>query len=211
MTDWLGTAGPAAGFMLAGIPVCAVGLCSARPRVRVTALAASVVFLGVCVYLGRFDGLRHDNHKFDTTVFVWAGAVWRRALAGLALAALAAPLGLAAGRTVGCPRRLPAIAAGLAALLPAALGLAASSLLLQARVLALRTLPAEARVASLVEGIGLSTTLLAVAATASGLVLAALAVAWLRRGRGGARQPADGSGSSIGVNGGGSSPGSTAA
>ena len=94
----------------------------------------------LCTEAGQFDGQRHVNQKFDATFFVWVQSVELRALAGIVLVALAAPIGAAAGRLVpfGRGARL-----GLAALGPYGACLVASSARILREVPRMLGLPAR--------------------------------------------------------------------
>jgi hypothetical protein len=137
-------------------------------------LGLSVVALALGVSV--FDGESHarPDEKMDGTIFVWMGAVLRRALAGVVLVVLALPMSRAFARSERRERWwLPGVLLGG---LPG-VALAGSSLLIldtMKRVLDETSLANEQRIAELEQALGRSDALLGSAAA-----VAALGGAWL--------------------------------
>lgn len=169
---------PLAAWIVAGT---LASLVLARTRfAKWSVLLATLVLLasveGAC-----FDGERHLTNKFDATFFVWAQAVERRAVSGMAFALLGAPLGAVvshlARRGRGRGWWLGALALG-----PFGAGQLASSLSLQRAMRTVLTdgMAPDAKLGYLRTAVGHSTWLLGVGTIASVLAGVAIAVAAAR-------------------------------
>jgi hypothetical protein len=154
MRAWLASCGPTGWTLIAGTLVVLVGL---RTRLAGWFVVLGLGLLAVGAHLACFDGRPHLNPKLDATAFVWARAVWLRALAGLAALVLAAPLGQAAARLAGARRGW---LDGLLVLGSFGLGLLGSSLVLQATLRTVMAAEVPQRLAILRGGVAASTWLL---------------------------------------------------
>jgi len=160
--------------------VVAAALLVALTRTRLTRLAvyATPLLVVLCMEAGRFDGHRHLTQKFDATFFVWIEAVELRALSGLAVVLLAAPLGAVAAKLL--PARRGALI-GLAALGPCGVGLLASSALILRAVPVIVELPAvEDRLEALRTLVAQADAVLAAGTLLSVVVCASLGIGMLR-------------------------------
>jgi len=110
-----------------------------RSRFARVAVFVSPVFILWCMEVGRFDGQRHVNQMFDATFFVWVQTLALRALAGLALVLLAAPVGAAIDELLSTRR---GALLGLATLGPCGMGQLASSVLVLREVPRMLSMPA---------------------------------------------------------------------
>lgn len=165
---------------LAILAASALAFVLSRTRLASGTLLAAAAVVVLAAEASAFDGQRHLTSKFDASFFVWARAVELRALAGLAVLAVAAPTGVVAGRYGGARR---GATLGMLALGPFGGALVASSVVLQ---LAMRRAvthePVAERYALLADAIGASTAILAAGTVASVAVLLALALMLARRG-----------------------------
>lgn len=165
---------------LAILAASALAFVLSRTRLASGTLLAAAAVVVLAAEASAFDGQRHLTSKFDASFFVWARAVELRALAGLAVLAVAAPTGVVAGRYGGARR---GATLGVLALGPFGGALVASSVVLQ---LAMRRAvahePVAERYALLADAIGASTAILAAGTVASVAVLVALALMLARRG-----------------------------
>jgi hypothetical protein len=153
----------------------------ARTRLARWVVYATPLLLWFWAEAGRFDGQRHVNQKFDATFFVWISSVELRALGGLAVLLLAAPIGAAVGKLLRARR---GSLLGLAALGPCGMGLLASSALTLRAVPLMLDLPAaEDRLGALRTVIARTDTLLGAGALLSIVMCTVLAFRMLRRER----------------------------
>jgi hypothetical protein len=106
----------------------AVSLLLTRTRFATWSILSTLFAYVLSVELACFDGQVHLTEKFDGTFFVWCRAVELRAVGGLAIVSLGAPLGATVARLARAPR---GALMGLAAMGPFGLGLLASSIRLQ--------------------------------------------------------------------------------
>jgi len=152
----------------------------ARTRFARWSLYASPGLHWFCADAGRFDGQRHLTNKLDATSFVWISSVELRAVGGLAMLLLAAPLGAAAGRLV---RAQGGALWGLSALGPAAAGLLTSSVLLVTSFSAILAMPDQAvqeKLETLRSAVGQSDAILASGTVLSIVTCTTLAFGLLR-------------------------------
>jgi hypothetical protein len=178
VSAWLADCGPFGWALIAGTVVVLVGL---QTRLSGWFAIAGLALLAVGAHVACFDGRPHVNQKLDATVFVWARAVWLRALAGGAALILAAPLGRATGRLAGVRRGW---IDGLLVLGAFGLGLLASSVVLQATLRAAQAADLPRRIDVVRAGVGASSWVLLGSAAVA--VLAAIGLAaWRRRDAGG--------------------------
>jgi hypothetical protein len=162
-----------------GIAVAAVlAVILARTRFARLAVYATPLLVVLCMEAGRFDGHRHLTTKLDATFFVWIQAVELRAVTGLAVLLVAAPIGAAAAKLLPAHR---GVRLGLAALGPCGVGLLASSALVLRAVPEMLALPvAEDRLGALRTLVVGADAVLAVGTLLSIVVCAGLAIGLLR-------------------------------
>jgi len=165
-------------FALAILASAALSLWLMRAQRPIGSILAALFVVLLGVEAACFDGRQHQTEKFDATFFVWARAVELRALAGLAIALVAAPCGIAAARLAGTGR---GALMGLVTLGPFGLGLFASSVALQLAMSTLEQSAPEDRYAQLRLSIDLSTRLLCAGTLTSVLACALVALGVRRR------------------------------